>query len=50
MRESTLAISSKPSSLQDAIDSIVGCEGTVTFHLMGEPGIGKTYIGGEIAK
>lgn len=50
MSESTLAVSSKPSSLQDAIDSIVGCEGTVTFHLMGEPGIGKTYIGGEIAK
>ena len=50
MSESTLAVTSKPSSLQDAIDSIVGCGGTATFHLMGEPGIGKTYIGSEIAK
>ena len=50
MSESTLAVSAKPSTLEDAIACIVASSGKVTFHLKGEPGIGKTYIGAEIAK
>ena len=50
MSESTLAVSTKPSTLEDAITCIVASHGKVTFHLKGEPGIGKTYIGSEIAK
>ena len=50
MSESTLSVSTKPSTLEDVIDCIVASRGKVTFHLMGEPGIGKTYIGSEIAK
>ena len=50
MSESTLSISTKPSTLEDAITCIVASHGKATFHLKGEPGIGKTYIGSEIAK
>ena len=50
MSESTLAVSSRPLSLQDAITIIVASRGKNTFHMMGEPGIGKTYIGAGIAK
>ena len=50
MSESTLAVSSRPLSLQDAITIIVASSGKNTFHMMGEPGIGKTYIGAGIAK
>ena len=50
MSESTLSISTKPSTLEDAIAIIVASRGRTTVHLKGEPGIGKTYIGSEIAK
>jgi hypothetical protein len=50
MSESTLAVSTKPSTLEDAITIIVASRGKTTIHLRGEPGIGKTYIGSEIAK
>ena len=50
MSESTLSVSTKPSTLEDAIDCIVASRGETTIHLKGEPGIGKTYIGSIIAK
>ena len=50
MSETTLAVSTKPLALEDAIDIIVASRGKTTIHLKGEPGIGKTYIGNIIAK